>query len=85
MFQILESTSLSSHWFQILPLNVLAPLEVCVVSVGLGVQWDMVTEYHLVPVHRVMCKYTIIPSSLCPTELRGPLNPCIPLRRGLVG
>ena len=48
-------------------------------SVGHGVQWDMITEYHLVPVHRVMCKYTIIPSSPCPTEHRVPLNPRIPL------
>ena len=31
-------------------------------SVGHGVLWDVVTEYHVVPVHHVMCKYTIIPS-----------------------
>ena len=42
--------------------------EVFVGSVGHGVQWDRVTEYHVVPVHRAMCKYTIIPSSPCPTE-----------------
>ena len=32
-------------------------------SVGRGVQWDAVTEYHVVPVHHAMCKYTIIHSS----------------------
>ena len=44
-------------------------MEVYVGSVGHGVQWDTaVIEYHVVPVHRKMCKYTIIPSSPCPTE-----------------
>ena len=28
-----------------------------------GVQRDVVTEYHVLPVHRGMCKYTIVPSS----------------------
>ena len=46
---------------------------------GPGVQWDPVTENYAVPVHREMCKYTIIPSSLGPTEHRVPLNPRIPL------
>ena len=55
------------------------PLEVYVGSVGHGVQWDIVTEYHVVPVHRSMCKYTIILSSPCATEHRVPLNPSIPL------
>ena len=48
-------------------------------SVGHGVQWDTITEYHVVPVHREFCEYTIIPSSPCPTEYRVPLNPHIPL------
>ena len=56
-------------------------IEVYAGSVGHGVQWDTVTEYHVVPVHRTMCKYTIIPSSPCPTEQRVPLNPRIPLIR----
>ena len=37
-------------------------------SVGHGVQWDTMTEYHAVLVHRTMCKYAIIHSSPCPTE-----------------
>ena len=37
-------------------------------SVGRGVQWDTVTEYHVVPVHCGMCKYTIIPSSPRPSR-----------------
>ena len=37
-------------------------------SMGLGVQWDPVTENHVVPVHREMCKYTSIPSSPGPIE-----------------
>ena len=44
-------------------------------SVGHGVQWDTVTEYHVVPVHRAMCEYTIIPSSPCPTEHRSHPSP----------
>ena len=38
-------------------------LELFVGSVGRGVQWDTVTEYHVVPVHRAIRKYAIIPSS----------------------
>ena len=41
---------------------------------------DPVTENHVVPVHREMCKYTIIPSSPGPIENRVPLNPRIPLQ-----
>ena len=48
-------------------------------SMGLGVQWDPVTENHVVPVHCEMCKYTIIPSSPGPIEHRVPLNPRVPL------
>ena len=48
-------------------------------SMGPGVQWDPVTENHVVPVHREMCKYTIIPSSPGPIEHQVPLNPRIPL------
>ena len=34
-------------------------VEVYVGSMGHGVQWDTVTEYHVAPVHRAnMCKYT---------------------------
>ena len=52
-------------------------------SMGPGVQWDPVTENHVVPVHREMCKYTIIPSSPGPIEHRVPLNPLyIPLLSG---
>ena len=54
-------------------------LEVYVGSVGPGVQWDPVTENHVVPVLRQMCKYTIIPCSSGPIEHRVPLNPRIPL------
>ena len=55
-------------------------LEVYLGSVGHGVQYvGHVTEYHAVPVHYAMCKYTIIPSSPCPTEDRVPLNQHIPL------
>ena len=57
----------------------LGSIEVYVASVGHGVQWDTVTEYHVVPVHRAMCKCTVIPCSSCPTEHRVPLNPRIPL------
>ena len=42
--------------------------------VGHVVQWDMVTEYHVVPVHRTMCKYTIIPSSPDLFESLAPLQ-----------
>ena len=42
-------------------------------------QWDTVNEYHVVPVHRAMCKYTIIPSStVCPTEPTYTSNPPSP-------
>ena len=44
-------------------------IEVYVGSMGSGVQWDPVTENHLVPVYREMCKYTIIP------RLPGPIEP----------
>ena len=57
-------------------------LEVYVGSVGHGVQWDAVTEYHSVPVHRAnVCASTpfFIPSSPRPTEHRVPLNPRIVL------
>ena len=38
--------------------------------------WDTaVTEHHVVPVHRAMCKYTIIPNSPCLTAHRVPLKP----------
>ena len=53
--------------------------EVYVGSMGPGLQWDPVTENHVVPVHRKMCKYTIIPRSPGPIEHRVPLNPRIPL------
>ena len=33
-------------------------------SVGRAVQCDTVTEYHVVPVHPTMCKYTIIPRAI---------------------
>ena len=36
---------------------------------GPGVQWDSVTENRVVPVRRIMCKYTTIPS------LPGPIEP----------
>ena len=35
-------------------------LEVYVGSVGHGVQWDTVNEYHVVPVHHAICEYTTI-------------------------
>ena len=54
-------------------------VEVYMGSVGHGVHRDTVTEYQVVPVHHTMWKYTIIPSSQCPTEHRVLLNPRIPL------
>ena len=48
-------------------------------------KWDPVTENHVVPVHREMCKYTIIPSSPRPIEHRVPLNPRIPPYGSLLG
>ena len=49
-------------------------------TMGPGVQWDTVTENHVVPVHHKMSKYTIIPSSPGPiVEHQVPLNPRIPL------
>ena len=60
----------------------LAPLDVYVGSMGPGVQWDLVPENHVVPVHREMCKYVIIPSSPGPIEHQVPLNPRIPLHQG---
>ena len=54
-------------------------VEVYVGSTGPGVQWDPVTENRVVPVHREICKYTIILSSPGPIEHRVPLNPHIHL------
>ena len=54
-------------------------VDVYVSSVGHGVQWDTVTEHHIVLVHCAMRQYTIILISPCPTEHRVPLNPRMPL------
>ena len=50
-------------------------------SMGLGVQWDPVTENHVVPVHREMCKYTIIMKSCFFPSREMPM----PLRAGEAG
>ena len=56
-------------------------IEVHVGSMGLEVIMGPVTENHVVPVHREMCEYTIIPSSPGPIEHLVPLNPRIPLNK----